>query len=98
MSIDVSYEIPLDDLGRALSDALGPHYEVTAASDDTLKVRRFPLITAKVRAKWYGDRTTLEAIPGEVWILQGINAVTILPKLNRTLTRMFALRQAPRPL
>ncbi len=35
-------EIPLDEVRRTLSGALGPAYTVTATSDSTLKVRRFP--------------------------------------------------------
>ncbi len=63
---------------------------MTATSDSTLKIRRMPLMTAKVNVKWDGDRTTLQAAHGEVWILHGINALTIYPKLRHTLSRAFA--------
>ncbi len=49
-----------------------------------------PLMTAKVKVKWDGDRTILQAAPGEVWILQGINALTIYPKLRHALSQAFA--------
>jgi hypothetical protein len=75
---------------RTLSQALGSRYQLTATSDSTLKVRRMPLITAKVNVQWNGGRRTLRAAPGEVWILQGINALTIYPKLRRALSRAFA--------
>jgi len=87
---EVSGEIPLEQIQGALSEALGHAYQVTATSDSTLKIRRMPLMTAKVNVKWHGDRTTLQAAPGEVWILQGINAFTIYPKLRRALSQAFA--------
>jgi len=85
----VSREILLDEIQRTLSDALGPAYKVTAISDSTLKVQRFPLVTAKVKVNWHDDGTTPQAAPGEVWFLQGINALTIYPKLRRTLAQAF---------
>ncbi|HXZ73663.1 MAG TPA: hypothetical protein VEH31_22700, partial [Streptosporangiaceae bacterium] len=81
---EVRGEIPLEEIQRTLSEALGRGYRVTATSDCTLKIRRMPLMTAHVNVKWHGDRTTLQAAPGEAWILQGINALTIYPKLRRT--------------
>lgn len=85
----VKGEIPLDELQHILSDALGRGYKVTAASDSTLKIRRAPLVTAKIHVMWHGDRTTLRTVPGEVWILQGINALTIYPKVRHALSRAF---------
>ena len=87
---EVSGEIPLEEIQRALSEALGRGYRVTATSDCTLKIRRMPLMTAKVNVKWHGDRTTLQAAPGEAWILQGINALTVYPKTRRALSQAFA--------
>ena len=84
---EVRGEIPLDELQHILSDALGRGYKVTATSDSALKIRRAPLVTAKIHVKWHGDRTTLQAAPGEVWILQGINALTIYPKVRRALSQ-----------
>jgi hypothetical protein len=48
----VSRDMIREQIQRALGDALGPAYKVTATSDSTLKVRRFPLMTAKVNVKW----------------------------------------------
>ncbi len=87
---EVSRELPLEEVQRTLSDALGPAYKVTATSDSTLKVRRVPLITAKVNVKWQDDGTIIQAAPGEVWILQGINALTIDPKVRHTISQAFA--------
>ena len=86
----VSRDIPLEEVQRKLSDALGRPYKVTATSDSTLKVRLIPLMTAKVNVTWEEDGTTLQAAPGEVWILQGINALTIYPKVRHALSRTFA--------
>ena len=86
----VSRDMTLENIQRALSDSLGPAYKVTATSDSTLKVRRFPLMTARVDVTWdEADTTTLHAAPGEVWILQGINALTIYPKVRRALSQAF---------
>ena len=85
----ISREIPLDEVRRTLSGALGPAYTVTATSDSTLRIQRFPLVTAKVKVSWQDDGTTLQAAPGEAWILQGINALTIYPKLRHTLAQAF---------
>ena len=86
----VSRDLTLEKIQRALSDALGPAYKVTATSDRTLKVRRFPLMTAMVDVRWdEADTTTLHAAPGEAWIFQGINALTIYPKVRRAVSQAF---------
>ena len=86
----ISRDMTLEKIQRALGDALGPAYKVTATSDSTLMVRRFPLITARVDVKWdEADTTTVDAAPGEAWIFQGINALTIYPKVRRALSRAF---------
>ncbi len=87
---EVSGEIPLDEIRRTLAESLGPAYQVTATSDSTLKIRRLPLVTASIHVQWHGDRTIIQASPGEVWILQGINALTIYPKIRQTVARAFA--------
>ncbi|HYB17016.1 MAG TPA: hypothetical protein VEF71_16285 [Streptosporangiaceae bacterium] len=86
---EVRGEIPLEEIQRTLSEALGHGYKVTATSDSTLKIRRAPLVTATVNVKWYEDGTTLQVAPGEAWILQGINALTIYPKVRHTVSRAF---------
>ena len=89
MALEVMREISLEDIRQALSKPLGPRYTVTAASDSVIRVRRLPLVTANVHVKWHGDRTTLVVAPGEVWILQGINAFAIAPKVRRALVKAF---------
>jgi len=84
----ISRDISLEEVQRRLSDALGHGYKVTATSDSTLMIRRASLMTAKVNVTWdEADTTTLHAAPGEAWILQGINALTIYPKVRRALSR-----------
>jgi hypothetical protein len=85
----VSRDMTIDEVQRALSDALGHAYKVTATSDSTLKVRRFPLMTTRINLKWDDDGTTVQAAPGEAWILQGMNALTIYPKVRHALSRAF---------
>ena len=47
-------------------------------------------MTAMVNVKWdEADTTTLHAAPGEAWIFQGINALTIYPKVRRALSQAF---------
>jgi hypothetical protein len=38
---------------------------------------------------WDDDGATLQAAPGEIWILQGIHALTIYPKVRHALSRAF---------
>ena len=85
----IGRDVSLEEIQRKLSDALGHGYKVTATSDSALKIRRAPLMTATVNVKWYEDGTTLQIAPGEAWILQGINALTIYPKVRRALSRAF---------
>lgn len=92
MSTELVGEIPLETLQRALGSAFGSTYDVTATSDSTLKVRSAPFITAKVKVTWHGDHTTLQVVPGGVWILQGINALVIAPKARHVLSGQFRER------
>jgi hypothetical protein len=39
---------------------IGHGHKVTATSDSTLKIRRAPVMTAKVKVKRYEDRTNLQ--------------------------------------
>ena len=94
MSTEVRGEIPLKDLEQRLSEVLGPRYEVTVISDTTLKVRRMLAVTAKIRVSWHGDRTHLLVIPGGVWIIQGINALTVAPKVRHAIDRTFQTEAA----
>jgi len=48
-----------------------------------------PLDPGRVKVSWQDDGTALQAVPGEAWILRGINALTIYPKLGRTLGQPF---------
>jgi hypothetical protein len=49
---EVNGEIPLEEIQRTLSQALGRADRMTATSDSTLKIRgRMPLMTAKVNVK-----------------------------------------------
>lgn len=89
MPTEVAHEIPLQELQQRLSEALGSRYGVSIVSDSTLKVRRMPLVTANVRVSWHGDRTHLLVVPGGVWIIQGINALSIAPKVRHTINRTF---------
>ena len=52
---EVRGEIPLEEIQRTLSEALGRGYRVTATSDSTLKIQRMPLMTATVNVKWAGQ-------------------------------------------
>jgi hypothetical protein len=91
MAIEMSGEIPFEEVLRRVSDVLGGHYQVTMKSDSVIKIRRFPLVTENVHVKWHGDRTALQPAPGGVWIIQGVNALAIHPRVRRALTQAFVM-------
>ena len=89
MAIEIRGELPLEEVQRRVIAALGHHYEVTTKSDSVIKIRRVPLVTENVHVKWQGDRTTLQPAPGGAWIIQGINVISIHPRIRRALSRAF---------
>jgi hypothetical protein len=89
MVIEMSGEVPFDEVQQRVSEALGRHYKVTKKSDSVIRVRRFPF-SERLTVKWHGDRTTLQPAPGSVWILQGFNALSIHQRVSHTLSRAFA--------
>jgi len=89
MAIEMAGEVPFDEVERRVREALGRHYKVTRKSDSVIKVQRFPFVTENVQVKWQGDKTTLQPAPGGVWIVQGINALSIHQRVRRALSRVL---------
>jgi len=89
MTIEMTGEVPYDEVERRVREALGRHYKVTRQSDSVIKVRRFPFFE-NINVTWEGDRTTLQPVPGSVWIMQGINALTIHQPVRSSLSRSLA--------
>jgi len=92
MTIEIAGEIPFDEVERRVREALGRHYKVKPKSDSVITIRRF-LFVENVHVQWHGDRTTLQPIPGGVWIAQGINALAIHQRVRHALSR--ALVESP---
>jgi hypothetical protein len=89
MQIEMTGEVPFEEVERRVGDALGPHYKVMRKSDSVIKVRRFPMVTENIRVRWQDDRTTLRALPGGVWIFSAINALSIHRRVRRSLSRVL---------
>ena len=91
MALEISGEIPLDEVRRRVSDALGGHYKVSVKADSVLTIGRVPLVTENIHVKWQGDRTTVQPWPGGVWIIQGVNALVIHPRIRRTFEQALVI-------
>jgi hypothetical protein len=87
MAKEVMYEIRLEDVQRALNDALGPAYKVTAKSDSTVRVSRNPVIWGSVRVSWSGGKTTFHVRPGGALVVLALNAIYTVPKVRNALDR-----------
>lgn len=89
MPTEVMKEVTLEDATRALSDGLGPSYQVTAKSDSTLRVHRNPVIWGTVTMSWPGGKTTFRVRPGGAILVLLLNASYTVPKIRRVLRQAF---------
>jgi hypothetical protein len=90
MPTEVTQELLLADVERALSEGLGSGYRVKATSDSTLRVSRNPVIWAVVRVSWTGGRTIFSVRPGGALLVLALNAAYTVPKVRHVLDRAFA--------
>jgi len=90
MSTQVKHEVRLEDVQKALSDALGPAYRVAAKSNTVLGVHRNPVIWGSVHVSWSGGATTFRVRPGGVLLVMVLNSAYLVPKVRRALERAFA--------
>jgi len=89
MPTEVKKAVSLDEATRALSDALGTRYRITAKTDSTLRVFRNPVIWGTVSMSWAGGRTTFRVRPGGFLLVGILNALYTVPKVRHVLRRAF---------
>lgn len=89
MSTTVSREITAEEVRQALSEALGPHYEVTVKSGSMLTVKR-NMSGAMVHISWSPGHTTFRVHGNGLVILRAIDAITVTPKVRYALEHAFA--------
>ena len=88
MTGEISFEEVFEEVQQRVHDALGPKYKVTRKSDSVIKVKRFPLVTENIHVTWPDKGTSLQAVPGGVWIFAGINALSIHQRVRHVLSRV----------
>jgi hypothetical protein len=91
-ALAVDKEISLEDVQRALGDALGPGYRVSVTSGSSVKVRRNAVTWATVHLSWSAGKTSFRVRPGGLILVAAFNAVYTVPKIRHALDR--ALPQA----
>jgi hypothetical protein len=88
-TIEVNKDVGLDDVQRALSDALGPAYRVSITSGSSLKVMRNFVTWGTVHVRRSGGRTSFRVRPGGLILAAAFNAVYTTPKIRRALDQAF---------
>jgi hypothetical protein len=89
-AIEVNRQIEVEDAQKALSDALGPGYQVSVGSSNSLKVKRNLLAFATVRLSWSGGGTSFRVSPGGLVVLAAINSLVTVPKIREALGTAFS--------
>lgn len=88
-AIVVNKDVGLESVQRALSDALGPGYRVTATSGSSLRVVRNFIVWGSVHVSWSGGRTSFQVRPGGLILVAGFNALYTVPKIRHALDKAF---------
>jgi hypothetical protein len=88
-AIEVNKDVGLEDVQRALSDALGPAYRVTITSDSSLRIMRNFVTWGTVHVRRSEGRTRFQVRPGGLILAAAFNAVYTTPKIRRALDRAF---------
>lgn len=88
-AIEVNREIEIEDARKALSDALGPGYQVTVGSSSSLKVKRNLFAGGTVHLNWSGGSTSFRVSPTGLVALAAFNALFTVPKIQEGLGRAF---------
>jgi hypothetical protein len=88
-AIDVNKEVGLDDVQRALSDALGAGYRVSTISGSSLRVMRNFLVWGTVHVSWSGGATSFRVRPGGLIVVGAFNALYTVPRIRRALAQAF---------
>ncbi len=82
-------EIGLEETQRALSDALGPGYQVNSVVGSALKVKRNSALWATVHPIWSGGVTTFRVTSGGFILGRAVNAVAVTRKAHSALAQAF---------
>lgn len=88
-AIEVNRQIEVDEAQKALSDALGPGYEVTVGSSSSLKVKRNLLTGGTVQMSWSGGSTSFRINPTGLVGLAVYNAMFTTPKIRAAIGKAF---------
>jgi len=88
-TVQLNYEVSLEEIQRALSNALGPAYRVRATSDSMLKIKRNNVITATVRVSRSEEGTTVRVRGGGLIVARVLDSFTITPKVRHALDRSY---------
>jgi hypothetical protein len=88
-AIEMHEDISLEDVQRALADALGPGYRISATSDSSLRITRNFIIWGTVQVSWSAGETSFRVRPGGLVLVAAFNAVSIVPKIRHALDRAF---------
>lgn len=89
MPTEVTQEVRLEEVQRALAEGLGSGFRITPTSDSTIRVYRNPVIWAVVRVNWAAGRTTFHVRPGGALLVLLLNAAYTVPKVRHVLNRAF---------
>jgi hypothetical protein len=88
--VQTSKEVGVEETQRRLSEALGPRYRVTIASDFTLKVGARGMLSSHVTLSHANGGTTFSVQTTGLIVSRLIQAATINPKVKRALSDAFA--------
>lgn len=86
-TLAVSEEISLEDVQRALGDALGPGYRVSVTSGSSLKVMRNAVTRGTVHVSWPAGKASFRVRPGGLILVAAFNAACTVPKIRHALDR-----------
>ena len=88
-TVQTRQELTIEDVQRALSEALGPQYRVAQGSDSTLKIGRKGVIPAKVTMIRRGDTTTFKISTTGLIVSRVVQATSINPKVKQALETAY---------
>ena len=89
MPTELNQAVSLEDVQRALGDALGSGYKVSTTSDSTLRVHRSGLLGVKVTMTWAEGKTTFSVRPEPGLLVMLFNTLYTAPKVRKALVRAF---------
>ena len=81
--------VSIEELGRALSEELGPKYKVSVSSPDTLKVGRSGVMPSKVVLCHDDGTTTFQVKTTGLFVSRLIQVFSVNPAVQRALTHRY---------